>query len=41
VTVVHHDTFVRGKHVEVKVRENLFLKQKISIADRTQARKRL
>jgi len=31
VTVVHHDTFVRGKHVEVKVKENLFLKERISI----------
>jgi hypothetical protein len=31
VTVIHHDTFVKGKQVEVKVRENLFLKEKISI----------
>jgi hypothetical protein len=31
VTVVHHDTFVMGKHVDVKVKENLFLKEKISI----------
>jgi hypothetical protein len=31
VTVVHHDTFVKGKHVEVKVRENPFLKEKISL----------
>jgi hypothetical protein len=31
VTVVHHDTFVKGKHVELKVRENPFLKQKISL----------
>jgi len=31
VSVVHHDTFVKGKHVEVKVRENLFLKEKISL----------
>jgi Family of unknown function (DUF6600)/FecR protein len=31
VTVVHHDTFVTGKPVEVKVRENPFLREKISI----------
>jgi hypothetical protein len=31
VTVVHHDTFVKGKHVDVKVRENPFLKEKISL----------
>ena len=31
VTVVHHDTFVKGKHVEVKARENPFLKEKISL----------
>jgi hypothetical protein len=31
VTVVHHDTFVKGKHVDVKVKENPFLKEKISI----------
>jgi len=31
VTVIHHDTFVKGKHVEVKVRENPFLREKISI----------
>jgi hypothetical protein len=31
VTVVHHDTFVKGKHMEVKVRENPFLKEKISL----------
>jgi hypothetical protein len=31
VTVVHHDTFVTGKHVEVKVRENPFLRERISI----------
>jgi hypothetical protein len=31
VTVVHHDTFVKGKQVEVKVRENPFLKEKISL----------
>jgi hypothetical protein len=31
VTVVHHDTFVRGKHVDVKVKENPFLKEKISV----------
>jgi hypothetical protein len=31
VTVVHHDTFVKGKRVEVKVKENPFLKEKISL----------
>jgi len=31
VTVIHHDTFVRGKPVEVKVRENPFLRERISI----------
>lgn len=31
VTVVHHDTFVTGRKVEVKVRENPFLKEKINI----------
>ncbi len=31
VTIVHHDTFVTGKHVDVKVRENPFLREKISI----------
>ncbi len=31
VTVVHHDTFVKGKHVDVKIRENPFLKEKISV----------
>jgi hypothetical protein len=31
VTVVHHDTFVKGKHVDVKVTENPFLKEKISV----------
>ncbi|MDD5757516.1 MAG: FecR domain-containing protein [Desulfobulbaceae bacterium] len=31
VTTVHHDTFVRGKHVDFKVKENPFLKEKISI----------
>jgi Family of unknown function (DUF6600)/FecR protein len=31
VTVVHHDTFVKGTHVDVKVRENPFLKEKISV----------
>jgi hypothetical protein len=31
VTVVHLDTFVKGKHVEVKVKENPFLKEKISL----------
>ena len=31
VTVVHHDTFVTGRPMEVKVRENPFLKEKISL----------
>jgi hypothetical protein len=31
VTIVHNDTFIRGKHVEVKVKENPFLREKISI----------
>jgi hypothetical protein len=31
VTVVHHDTFVKGKHVDVKVKENPFLKEKINV----------
>ena len=31
VTVVHHDTFVKGKHVEVKVRQNPFLKERVSL----------
>ncbi|OGP96006.1 MAG: hypothetical protein A2157_02445 [Deltaproteobacteria bacterium RBG_16_47_11] len=31
VTVLHQDTFVKGKRVEVNVRENPFLKEKISL----------
>ncbi len=31
VTVVHNDTFVKGKRVEVNPRENPFLKEKISL----------
>ncbi len=31
VTVVHQDTFVKGRKVEVNVRENPFLKEKISL----------
>jgi hypothetical protein len=31
VTVVHHDTFVTGKHVDVHVKENPFRKERISI----------
>jgi hypothetical protein len=31
VTVIHRDTFVTGRKVEVRVRENPFLKEKISI----------
>jgi hypothetical protein len=31
VTVVHHDTFVQGRHVEVRERENPFLREKINV----------
>jgi len=31
VTVVHHDTFVQGRHVEVSERENPFLREKINV----------
>ncbi len=31
VTVVHHDTFVTGKHVDVKIKENPFLRERLSI----------
>jgi len=31
VTVVHHDTFVRGKPVEVRVKDNPFLRERISV----------
>jgi len=31
VTVVHQDTFVKGKHVDVKLKENPFLKEKILV----------
>ena len=31
VTVIHHDTFVRGKPVDAHVKENPFLREKISI----------
>jgi len=31
VTVVSHDSFITGKHVDVKVRENPFLKEKVGI----------
>jgi hypothetical protein len=31
VTVVHHDTFVKGRHVDVEIKENPFLKEKISL----------
>jgi hypothetical protein len=31
VTVIHHDTFVKGKHVDFKIRENPFLRERISI----------
>jgi hypothetical protein len=31
VTVVHHDTFVKGKYVDFKVKENPFLREKISL----------
>jgi hypothetical protein len=31
VTIVHHDTFVKGRHVDFKHRENPFLKEKVHI----------
>ena len=31
ITVIHHDTFVKGKPMDVKIRENPFLKEKISL----------
>ena len=31
VTVVHHDTFVKGKRVDLKLKENPFLKDKILV----------
>lgn len=31
VTVIHRDTFISGRHVDVKVRENPFLREKIHI----------
>jgi hypothetical protein len=31
VTVIHHDTFVKGRPMEVKVKENPFLKERISL----------
>jgi len=31
VTVTHHDTFVKGRHVDVNVRENPFLKERIHV----------
>ncbi len=31
VTVVHRDTFVSGRHVDVNVRENPFLSQRVSV----------
>jgi hypothetical protein len=31
VTVVHHDTFVKGKHMDYKVDKNPFLKEKVHI----------
>lgn len=31
VTVVHHDTFVRGKPVEVRIKDNPFLRERISV----------
>ena len=31
VTIVHHDTFLTGRKVEIKIRDNPFLKEKISI----------
>ena len=32
VTVVHHDTFVGRKHVDVKIKENPFLTHRVSVA---------
>jgi len=31
VTVLHHDTFVHGRHVEVRERENPFLRERIHV----------
>jgi hypothetical protein len=31
VTVIHHDTFVKGRRVDFKVKENPFLKEKINL----------
>lgn len=31
VTIIHHDTFVHGRHVEITVRENPFLRERIHI----------
>lgn len=31
VTVIHHDTFVHGRHVEVREKENPFLREKINV----------
>jgi len=31
VSVIHHDTFVHGRHVEVRERENPFLREKINV----------
>jgi len=31
VTVVHHDTFIHGRHVEVRERENPFLRERIHV----------
>ncbi len=31
VTVVHHDTFVKGRHVDIEVKENPFLKEQIHV----------
>jgi len=31
VTTIHHDTFIRGKHVDLKIKENPFLREKINV----------
>jgi hypothetical protein len=31
ITLIHHDTFVTGKHVDINVRENPFLRERIHI----------
>ncbi|MCX5719920.1 MAG: FecR domain-containing protein [Nitrospirae bacterium] len=31
VTTIHQDTFIKGKHVDLKIKENPFLKEKINV----------